>query len=315
MIDAFLQTHSDRSRRAVRAALDRLAAVLGFETIDVANWPTMKASDVAAATRQLTEHWSPATAQQAVSVLRSWLRYLGGELPALDPQLRLLERAIVRPRGTRLGSGRALDAGEVVALFDAAAASPNPTRDSALLALAYGAGLRRAEIAELAWSAFDGERGQAVRVVGKGNRERTVPLPWGAINALEDHAAATIFETKLERSSDAFQRRTIVGLTSDGIRYAVVQLAIDARLAHVSPHDLRRSYVTDLLERTGDLAAVQRLAGHASPNTTTLYNRGAARAAERAAGALLVPYRPTAMQFKVPLAAPPIPPASDPPEE
>jgi len=141
-------------------------------------------------------------------------------------------------------------------------------REAALLELGYGAGLRVGEIAALAWS--DLEEG-TVRVVGKGNKERRVPLTRAASSALaawrEEATAALgrlparVFVSRQGRAVSVRQIQRVVKRALAGV----------AEREGVSPHTLRHSFATHLLDRGADLMAVKELLGHESLSTTQLY--------------------------------------------
>jgi len=154
------------------------------------------------------------------------------------------------------------------------ARTPLELRDRAMLELAYSCGLRCEEIVNLDVGAVDFESEQ-LRVLGKGSKERLLPVGEPAQRALERylqrgrHALATdprepaLFLSKSGRrlsSSDVTRR---LGLWS---REA-------AMAAGVSPHVLRHSFATHLLEGGADLRTIQELLGHASISTTQVYTR------------------------------------------
>ncbi len=145
-----------------------------------------------------------------------------------------------------------------------------PRRAAALLELGYGAGLRVGEMAALSWSDVD-ETGGTVRVMGKGNKERRVPLTRSALAALaawreeavleSGRAPAAVFVTRRGARLSVRQIQRVVKRALRGI----------AEREGVSPHTLRHSFATHLLDRGADLMAVKELLGHESLSTTQLY--------------------------------------------
>ena len=81
-------------------------------------------------------------------------------------------------------------------------------------------------------------------------------------------------------------------LTAESVFDRLAYLAKRAGVQRFSPHDMRRSFISDLLDNGADLAVVQQMAGHANPATTARYDRRGERAKQRAAGLLVVPYVP-----------------------
>lgn len=148
-------------------------------------------------------------------------------------------------------------------------------RDRALVELLYGAGLRVGEAVALDVRDVDLHRGE-VRVWGKGGKERVVPLPGAAREALRvwletrRHAgvlAEPLF-TALRRGRDGVPRR----LGARDVRRRLRARALEAGIAdRVHPHRLRHSYATHLLDMGADLRAIQELLGHASLSTTQKY--------------------------------------------
>jgi site-specific recombinase XerD len=196
-------------------------------------------------------------------------------------------------RGSTLPRGRALRAGELKALFAACAedSGPSGARDAALLALAYGCGLRRAEIAALDLSDYDPAQG-TLRVRGKGNKQREVPATNGAADAIN----AWIQERGAEPGPlllPITRGRRIVPhrLTAQTVYAVARKRAAEAGISAFSPHDLRRSFVSDLLSAGADLSAVQALAGHSNIGTTARYDRRGEVAKRKAAALLHVPFK------------------------
>ena len=181
---------------------------------------------------------------------------------------------VLSPRLPRALPKRLLPA-EIEALLRAAdPASPLGVRDRAMLELAYGAGLRVSELVGLPLAGVD-RRAGLVRVVGKGRRERIVPLGEPALDAL-DAWLATGRPRLLRRGSgtDAvFLSERGAAMTRQNFFVRLRRLALQAGLPRerVSPHVLRHAFATDLLEGGADLRAVQAMLGHADLATTQIY--------------------------------------------
>ena len=168
-----------------------------------------------------------------------------------------------------------LTVAEVVRLLDAAAAAG--PRERALLELLYAAGLRISEALRLDLEDVSLD-GAFVRVIGKGDRERLVPIGEVAIAALRDwidgSRASLIAAHHVDpiRGGPVFLGDRGTRLARQQSWAAVRRMATAAGLtAHVSPHTLRHSFATHLLEGGADLRIVQELLGHASISTTQLY--------------------------------------------
>ena len=134
--------------------------------------------------------------------------------------------------------------------------------------------------------------GAAITVTGKGGHQRHVYVTNGAKAALDawvshrGDADGALF-TPVAKGGRIEYRR----LTAQSVPLRLRAMAQRAGVRPFSPHDLRRSFVGELLDAGADLVAVQRLAGHASVQTTARYDRRGDRAARRAAGLLHVPIK------------------------
>jgi integrase/recombinase XerD len=172
---------------------------------------------------------------------------------------------------------RVLRPDETEALLAAAAAGEGAyaVRDTAMLEVLYGAGLRVSELVALPLAGVD-RRSGLVRVLGKGGRERIVPLGEPALRALESWLA----EGRPRWARQGGGRSDAVFLTAHGAAMTrqnfFARLRALARRANldverVSPHVLRHSFATDLLGGGADLRAVQAMLGHADLATTEIY--------------------------------------------
>lgn len=183
----------------------------------------------------------------------------GVELPRMEP-----------------GLPRVLRSDEAVALIEAVdPATPLGLRDRAMLEVLYGGGLRVTELVELPMAGLD-LRGGLVRVLGKGNRERIVPLGEPALAATGAWLAEgrPVLARRAQRESDAvFLSRRGGQMTRQNFFARLRGIARVAGIPQdrVSPHVLRHAFATDLLEGGADLRAVQSMLGHADLSTTQIY--------------------------------------------
>jgi site-specific recombinase XerD len=139
-------------------------------------------------------------------------------------------------------------------------------RDRALLELAYAAGLRASEIVSLNRDDLQ-MRERVIRVVGKGNKERVVLFGTEAERALTEYLAS-----RKDSESALFVNTKGGRLTTRSVQNIVKRWAMNAGLPEwVSPHTLRHSFATHLLDGGADLKSVQQLLGHANLGTTQVY--------------------------------------------
>jgi site-specific recombinase XerD len=198
-------------------------------------------------------------------------------------------------RGTALQKGRALHAGEMRSLFATCAEDKTPAgvRDAALLGILYGIGLRRAEVVALDLSDWN-ETDRSVRVQrGKGRKARLCYPPPGTEAALRawltlrGPAPGALFVPIHKNGKLRWHT-----MTDQAVLYVLQKRARQAGVAAFSPHDLRRTFISDLLDIGADIATVQSLAGHANVQTTARYDRRGEATRRRAAEMLHVPYLP-----------------------
>ncbi len=151
------------------------------------------------------------------------------------------------------------------------AQTPVGLRDRALLELLYASGARVSEVTGLDLAALDLPQG-LVRLLGKGQKERIVPLGEPAVDTLRDYLGRSRPKLSSGRADDAVLLNTRGDrLGPRDARTAVERAAMRAGLGHVTPHTLRHSFATHLLEGGADIRVVQELLGHASLATTQRY--------------------------------------------
>lgn len=149
---------------------------------------------------------------------------------------------------------------------------PLALRDCALLELAYGAGLRVSELIGLAVDDVMIDEG-LVRVFGKGSKERLVPIGRGAIDAVTRYLRELRPRLDHGKSNEMLILNAQGGPLSKMGTWKIVRHHVErAQIAkHVSPHTLRHSFATHLLEGGADIRAVQEMLGHADISTTQIY--------------------------------------------
>jgi integrase/recombinase XerC len=204
---------------------------------------------------------SPKSLQRRLSACRSfygWLLKHG----RIDANPAAAVRAPKAPRKLP----QVLDPDEAKALVEVSTDAPLGLRDRALLELFYSSGLRLSELCALRWRDLDFAEA-LVTVLGKGSKQRSVPLGSHARGALQAWRAST------QAASDApvFPGRN-GPITPRAIQLRVRQLAQQQGLfKRVHPHLLRHSFASHILESSGDLRGVQELLGHADIATTQIY--------------------------------------------
>jgi integrase/recombinase XerD len=212
--------------------------------------------------------YRPSSVARALAAVRSLHRFLVREGEAEDDPA----EGVARPRVPR-NLPRPLTVDEVAALV--AAPGEDGTvglRDRAILETLYGAGLRISELVALDVDDVDLEEG-SVRAVGKGSRERVVPLGRYAVQALEAYITRLRPALAGPASRGAlFLNRRGGRLTRQGTTNIIKASARRAGIRRrVTPHMLRHSFATHLLEGGADVRVVQELLGHANLATTQIY--------------------------------------------
>ncbi|MBK6874109.1 MAG: site-specific tyrosine recombinase XerD [Kineosporiaceae bacterium] len=259
---------------AYRRDLDRYLAhlsVLGLTAIEQVREQHVSAFLVAVRTG--SDGGAPLTASsaaRAVVAVRGWHRFLVLEgVCALDPA------AAVRPpsQPRRLPKAIALD--DVERLLEAASVggTQGAVRDRAVLEVLYGSGARISEVVGLDLDDLDLDDGLA-RLRGKGSKERVVPIGSYAVRALEAYLVQVRPDlARRGRGTPAVFLNLRGGRLSRQSVWTALQAAAERAglAAHVSPHTLRHSFATHLLEGGADVRVVQELLGHASVATTQIY--------------------------------------------
>jgi integrase/recombinase XerD len=151
--------------------------------------------------------------------------------------------------------------------------TPQGMRDKAIIEVLYGCGLRVSELAELRISGINIEN-QYIRVIGKGNKERIVPIGQAALKYIRLYLTEIRLHLDIKKGHEDYVFLSRLGgrLSRISIFNIVKTLAINAGIhKNISPHTFRHSFATHLIEGGADLRAVQEMLGHASITTTEIY--------------------------------------------
>jgi integrase/recombinase XerD len=267
-LDALWMEHglSDHTLAAYRADLKGMAIFLRDHA---GTLPTAQRADLLGYLSQRVKSGArPRTTARLLSSLRRFYQYLVREgCLASDPSARIDAPKLGRPLP------KALTEAEVEALLQA----PDVIRllglrDRAMLELLYASGLRVSELVNLHVSQLNLRQG-VLRVVGKGDKERLVPLGEEAAEWLQRYmqdARPALLRGRMR--DELFVTQRGMGMTRQAFWYLIKRYARQAGITSaLSPHGLRHSFATHLLNHGADLRVLQMLLGHSNLSTTQIY--------------------------------------------
>lgn len=300
----YLASLGPGSRRTMRETLNTLAQALGAVPQELPNgqdvtgvmfpWGDVRYGHAAFLRSWLMEHYAPATVNKMLSALRGVLKqaWLLGLMTAEEYQRAAQVKNV---SGHGLQAGRALSTGELAALVDTCRAdrSPAGARDAALVAVMYLAGLRRGSVVALDVDDYDPQTGDLKIRTAKGGKPYIARLvdPGGA-GLLEDWIMIRGLEPgpmfyPVNKGGNIERRR----LSTTALYKILDRRGMEAGIEQFSPHDLRRSMASHLLDRGADIATVQKLMNHSNVTTTANYDRRGDETQRKAAALLHLPRR------------------------
>ncbi|MDC9603654.1 tyrosine-type recombinase/integrase [Xenorhabdus griffiniae] len=281
-----LRLRSKKSQKTLRSCLATVSAMFGCSEPLSFDWPSLTRDTVQVVIqRLLNEHKAPNT----INLILCAIKGVAEEARAS----RLMEadhyhdiKNIKRVRGSRVSRGRMLERSEVKKIFTFldSQSTGAAIRDAALISLMFGCGLRRSEVAGLDRGHIDFELNK-INIHGKGNKERINYMPPETAQRMHlwvdtvrgDHNGALF--TRIRKNDDVTSDR----ITTNGIGFIIEQLVFKLSLKSFTPHDLRHSYASLLLENGEDILAVKEALGHASVVTTQQYDKRSIKRLEEAA--------------------------------
>ena len=253
---------SDNTLAAYRRDLQSLARDLGKDLFQATEPDLLNVL-----ARRYDRGYRTTTSARWLSCVKGFYRHsvARGRI-ARDPAARIEHPALGRPLPGSLSEG------QVVALLNAPDVdTPIGLRDRAMLELLYATGLRISELVSLGTASINLRQG-IVRVVGKGGKERLVPVGEEALHWVERFVRDGRRALSGEGTEALFPSRRGRAMTRQTFWYAVKRYARKAGIyVSVSPHTLRHAFATHLLNHGADLRAVQMMLGHADLSTTQIY--------------------------------------------
>ena len=272
------QLTSADSVPAMRSSLGKIAALVDARaTAETLPWHQLRFQHTQALRAELVRTYEPRTVNRMLSALRGVMKaaWQLGQITTDDYQ-RAMDFKGLKTTGLP-PSGRVVSIEEVRTILIAAATQdpPKSWRDQALLVTMFAGGLRRQEAAAVNTDHFDAQTGAVTVRKGKGGKFRTTYLaagyrewvePWAKFQ--HDRGCEAMFVRWNKTQGPTTQR-----LSNAGVDYVLGELVELAKINDLTPHDLRRTFATDLLENGADILMVQKLMGHADVKTTAIYDR------------------------------------------
>ena len=265
---------STESQKTMKRVLNQVSRACGYKDYLEVPWVLLTRADVFVILEKLTRlNLSPSSRNACLSAIKGVAREarLSSQMDGDTYQsIKLVKQA----KFTRTPKGRLLPTSEIQELLDMLLMQQGVSgvRDAALLGLMYGCGPRRSELASINCQDWD-KKNETIRVVGKGDKERILELPVRTSELLQlwvDERGDQ--DGPLFNRIDRWNNISEAGMTHQGVYYVVNKRVAQAGLDKASPHDLRRTFITYLLDAEVDIAVVSNMAGHTNINTTKIYD-------------------------------------------
>ena len=276
MFDAYISGLAPSGRRGITSLLNRSASILK-RGADADNYPWEELNFAAVAKVRaalLDDGYAVSSVNMALSALRG-MAHTAFNLNCLDAETLARIRSVKRVSGDIQRKGRALDKQEIQALIQAAkqhSQTLRRCRDTAIVLSLCGTGLRAGELVKLERRDYDS--GILTVRQGKGRKYREIHVAdtvdkairaWLKVSANE--AESALF-SRIQRNGKVVSQP----LTTTGLTGILAELQKTSKIAQFTPHDMRRTFITRLLEQGVDINIVRQLAGHKDISTTTRYD-------------------------------------------
>lgn len=277
-VTLYLQGLVPTGRRSMQSLLSTAANIIGLEgELQDMPWNIIEYQHLATIRSCLLENGKSAnTVNLTLSALRGVMKACFN-LGLINADQLMLLNDIKRVRGKRLPSGRSLTTQEVKKLYRACTQDKSAAgkRDCAIISIMLATGLRRSEVVNINIDDYNTRTGQLNIQAGKGNKQRTAYL-----NAESRKIVKQWLNTQIKQNNQGslFNPITKTGslqnrkLSSHAVYDIIQQRAKQANIEPCRPHDLRRTFVTRLLEAGVDINTTRQLAGHNDIQTTARYD-------------------------------------------
>lgn len=275
-VTLYLNSLAPTGRRSVRCLLQSAAQLLNFEgELETMPWGLVDFQQVTLIRNQLQQQAKSAnTINLTLSALRG-VSKLCFSVGLISAEQWLLLKAVKRVRGKRSTTGQSLTAAQIKHLYRSLSQDKTAAgkRDYAVIALMLATGLRRAEVRDIDMADYNPKTGVLQVKAGKGNQPRTAYLNTDSRAVLRTwlqvrgRAGGALFNPI--GKTGVIQQRA---LCSESIYHLIKARTEAAGLTDITPHDLRRTFVTQLLVAGVDLNTTRQLVGHADIQTTAKYD-------------------------------------------
>lgn len=276
VFDAYISGLAPSGRRGITSLLNRSASILK-RGADADNYPWEELNFAAVAKVRaalLDDGYAVSSVNMALSALRG-MAQTAFNLNCLDAETLARIRSVKRVNGDIQRKGRALEKQEIRALIQAAKQHPQTVRrcrDTAIVLALCGTGLRAGELVKLDRRDYN----NAVLTVrqGKGRKYREIHVADTVDKAIRAWLKVSANETDSALFSRIQRNGKVVSqpLTTTGLTGILAKLQQTSCIARFTPHDMRRTFITRLLEQGVDINIVRQLAGHKDISTTTRYD-------------------------------------------
>lgn len=276
VLEAYISGLAPSGRRGISSLLNRSASILKRGT-DADNYPWEQLNYAAVAKVRaalLDDGYAVSSVNMALSALRG-VAQTAFNLNCLDAEALARIRSVKRVSGDIQRKGRALDKQEIRALIQAAKQHPQPVRrcrDVAIVLTLCGTGLRAGELVKVERKDYD--NGILMVRQGKGRKYREIHVADTVDKAIRAWLKVSVNEadSALFRRIQRNDKAASQPLTTTGLTGILTELQLTSGIARFTPHDMRRTFITLLLEQGVDINTVRQLAGHRDISTTTRYD-------------------------------------------